>query len=157
MAPKASTLAFELSRCWRELGGILASRRLLASLSDGSDSRLTPTKVRALDVIAESGRMRVSDLAAGMSVDETTATRLVDRLEAMEVARRERDKSDRRATEVVLTPAGELLVAEVSHRRQEFFRDVLAALDPDERVELVRLTAKATQALRARSEELVSR
>jgi hypothetical protein len=42
-------------------------------------------------------------------------------------------------------------------RRAAFFRDVLAALDPDERGDLVRLTAKATAALRARSEELVAR
>ena len=91
------------------------------------------------------------------SVDETTATRLADRLEAMGVARRRRDAADRRATEVVLTPSGERLAAEMSKRRLEFFRDVLASLDPDERGELVRLTAKATAALRARSEELVAR
>ncbi len=152
-----ATLAADLSRCWRELGGILASRRLLASLSGAAGSRLTPTKLRALDLLAEAGRMRVGDLAAAMAVDETTGTRLVDRLEAMGVAARERAEDDRRATEVALTAAGRRLVADVSERRQEFFRDVLDALDPDERVELVRLTAKATEALRARSEELVAR
>lgn len=152
-----TSLASELSRDWRELGGILSSRRLLASLSAGADARLTPTKLRALDALAEGGGLRVSDLAARMSVDETTATRLADRLEAMGVARRSRDAADRRATEVVLTPSGERLAAEMSKRRLEFFRDVLASLDPDERGELVRLTAKATAALRARSEELVAR
>lgn len=149
-------LAFELSRDWRELGGILSSRRLLASLSAGADARLTPTKLRALDALADGG-LRVSDLASRMSVDETTATRLADRLEAMGVARRRRDPADRRATEVVLTRSGERLAAEMSKRRLEFFRDVLAALEPDEREELVRLTAKATAALRARTEELVAR
>ena len=48
-------------------------------------------------------------------------------------------------------------MAEVASRRQEFFRDVLEALEPDERAELVRLTAKATAALRARSDELAAR
>jgi DNA-binding MarR family transcriptional regulator len=152
-----TALASELSRDWRELGGILSSRRLLASLSAGADSRLTPTKLRALDALAEGGGLRVSDLASRMSVDETTATRLADRLEAMGVARRRRDPADRRATEVVLTPSGERLAAEMSKRRLEFFRDVLAALDPAEREELVRLTAKATAAFRARSQELVAR
>jgi len=154
---KRSALALELSRCWRELGGILASRRLLASLGGGSGLPLTPTKLRALDVLAESGGMRIGDLAAGMAVDETTATRLADRLEAMGVAARERVPDDRRATLVVLTPEGERLVADVAARRREFFRDVLEALDPDERAELVRLTAKATEALRVRSEELANR
>lgn len=154
-SPKAP--AAELSRAWRELGGILASRRLLASLGHGFDAGLTPTKLKALDLLAESGGLRIRELAAGMSVDETTATRLADRLEAMAVAKRRPDPSDRRATEVVLTPAGESIVAVLSERRLEFFRDVLTALDPDERGELVRLTAKATVALRARSEELVAR
>ena len=136
---------------------MLASRRLLASIGEPSDRRLTPTKLRALDLLAERGSLRVGDLAAGVYVDETTATRLVDRLEAMGVAVRRRAADDRRATEVVLTRRGEKLVAEMATRRQEFFRDILDALDPDERAELVRLTAKATAAMRERSEELVAR
>jgi DNA-binding MarR family transcriptional regulator len=151
------SLASELSRGWRELGSLLASRRLLASMGESSDRRLTPTKLRALDLLAERGAVRIGDLAAGVFVDETTATRLVDRLEAMSVAARRPAAGDRRGTEVVLTRSGERLVAEMAARRQEFFRDILAALDPEERVELVRLTAKATAALRERTEEPVTR
>jgi DNA-binding MarR family transcriptional regulator len=149
-----SSLAAELSRCWRELGTVLASRRLLASLSGGAAGSLTPTKLRALELLAERGPLRIGDLAAGMAVDETTATRLADRLEAMGAASRERAEDDRRATVVALTPDGQELAADAARRRQEFVRDVLATLDPDERAELVRLTEKATVALRARSEEL---
>jgi DNA-binding MarR family transcriptional regulator len=147
-------LAAQLSRSWRELGGILASRRLAAAMGLDADTRLTPTRLRALDTLAESGALRVSELADRMSVDETTGTRLADRLEAAGLARRERDPDDRRATAVVLTPAGRRIAAEMAGRRLEFFRDVLAALDPGERAELVRLTRKATAALR---EELIAR
>src|SRR5581483_4487487 len=136
-----AALADELARSWRELASILAGRRLVASLGGSAGSQLTPTKLRALDLLAEHGALRVGDLAQGMGVDETTATRLVDRLEAMGVAAREPDPLDRRATEVVLTRAGRRLIDDVVRRREQFFRDVLAALDPDERVELVRLTA----------------
>ena len=138
---------------------MLASRRLLASIGEptGTDRRLTPTKLRALDLLAERGALRVGDLAAGVYVDETTATRLVDRLEAMGVAVRRPVAGDRRGTEVVLTPGGERLVAETAERRQQFFREILAALEPEERSELVRLTAKAAVAMRERSEELVAR
>ena len=156
MARRSSTLAAELSRTWRELGGLLASRRLLASMGEPG-SRLTPTKLRALDLIAERGAIRVGDLAAGVYVDETTATRLVDRLEASGVAVRVAVPSDRRATEVVLTAKGKRLVADMAERRQEFFREKLEALDPEERTELVRLSAKATEALRERARELVAR
>src|SRR5580765_1850996 len=153
-----SSLAADLSRLWRELGTILASRRLLASLSGEAAGRLTPTKLRGLQLLAEGGgRLRIGDLAARMAVDETTATRLADRLEAMGAATRERDAADRRATVVVLTPEGERLAAEAARRHRDFVGEVLATLDPDERAELVRLTEKATGALRARSEELAAK
>ena len=157
MATGDTRLAGELSRSWRELGSILASRRLVAALGGAADSRLTPTKLRALDALAERDGTRIGDLAARLAIDETTATRLVDRLEAMGVAARQRVADDRRATAVALTREGQRIVTRMAAKRKEFFDDVLAALDPDERVELVRLTEKATVALRARHEELVAR
>ena len=150
-------LADELSQCWHELGAVLRSRRLLASLHPGLAARLTPSKLRALDVLAEHGHLRVGELADRVGIDDATATRLVDRLEEMGVASRKSDVGDRRATTVTLTKAGQEVVAGVAKQRQLFFCDVLDALEPAERAELVRLTAKAAVALRARSEELVSR
>ena len=150
-------LADELSQRWHELGSVLRSRRLLASLHPGLAAKLTPSKLRALDLLAEHGALRVGELADRVGVDDTTATRLVDRLEAMGVAERRSEAADRRATTVELTPAGEELVAGIAAQRQLFFCDVLAGLEPEERTELVRLTAKAATALRARSEELVGR
>jgi DNA-binding MarR family transcriptional regulator len=149
-------LADELSQCWHELGAVLRSRRLLASLHPGLAAKLTPSKVRALDLLAEHGGLRVGELADRVGIDDATATRLVDRLEEMGVASRKSEPGDRRATTVALTPAGEEVVAGIAKQRQLFFCDVLDALEPDERAELVRLTAKAAVALRARSEELVS-
>ena len=149
------TLASELSRCWHELGSTLVSRRLLASLHPGTSS-LTPSKLRALDALAGGG-LRVGALADRVGVDETTATRLVDRLETMGLVERQDVVDDRRATIVELTPAGDALLAEIGAQRRRFFSDVLGALEPAERVELVRLTAKAALALRSRSEELVRR
>jgi DNA-binding MarR family transcriptional regulator len=149
-------LAGELSRCWHQLGRILAGRKLLASLHEGSVAKLSPTKLRALDVLAEGGA-RVGELAAQVGVDETTATRLVDRLEALGLVERRSLPADRRVTVVGLTAAGEKLVAAVAVRRERFFCEVLSELEPDERVELVRLTAKAAGALREHSVELIAR
>ncbi len=151
----AQPLADELSQRWHELGAVLRSRKLLGALHPGS--KLTPSKLRALDLLAEHGSMRVGELADGVGVDDTTATRLVDRLEAAGLAARRSDTGDRRATTVELTSAGAELVGGIAAERQQFFRDVLAALEPRERAELVRLTAKAADALRARSAELARR
>ena len=149
-------LAGDLSRSWHDLGRVLASRRLLASLHPGAPT-LTPTKLRALDVIGEGDGVRVGELADRIGIDETTATRLVDRLETAGLAERRSAADDRRVTLVRLTHPGGVLVKEVARRRQRFFCDVLAALEPDERAELVRLTAKAAEVLRERSEELTAR
>ena len=119
--------------------------------------KLTPSKLRALDLLAHQGGMRVGELAAAVGIDDATATRLVDRLEEIGVVERRAEPGDRRATTVMLTPAGAELVKAIVAQRQQFFSDILAALNQREREELVRLTAKAAVALRARSEELVGR
>ena len=156
-AGELKLLAAELSACWRDLGAILASRRLHASLHPEVAARLTPSKLRALDLLARRGGLRIGELAEQVGVDDTTATRLVDRLEQLGVAERRGEEADRRATLVRLTPAGEQLVAGVAARRQLFFCEVLEALEPEERTQLVQLTGKAALALRARSEELAAR
>jgi DNA-binding MarR family transcriptional regulator len=150
-------LAAELATCWRELGTILASRRLHASLHPELGAKLTPSKVRALALIGESGGLRIGELADRVGVDDTTATRMVDRLEELGVAERRAAEGDRRATLVDLTDEGRALMRGVAEQRLLFFSDVLDALDPEEREQLVNLTAKAALALRARSEALVGR
>jgi DNA-binding MarR family transcriptional regulator len=158
MSPRAlRPLAAELSTCWRELGSILASRRLHSSLHPELGKKLTPSKLRGLELLAQQDGLRVGELAERVGVDDTTATRLVDRLEELGLAERRSEEGDRRAILVGLTAEGRELVAGVSAQRQQFFTDVLATLDPDERVQLVRLTEKAALALRTRSQDLVRR
>ena len=150
-------LAAELATCWRELGTILASRRLHASLHPELGSKLTPSKVRALALIGESGGLRIGELADRVGVDDTTATRMVDRLEELGLVGRRHAAEDRRATVVTLTPDGAEITAGVARQRLLFFCDVLEALEPEERAQLVQLTAKAALVLRTRTEELVAR
>ena len=89
MSPRAlRPLAAELSTCWRDLASILASRRLHASLHPELGSKLTPSKLRALELLAQHDGLRVGELADRVGVDDTTATRLVDRLEDQGLAQR---------------------------------------------------------------------
>jgi len=158
MSPRAlRPLAAELSTCWRELGSILASRRLHASLHPELGTKLTPSKLRALELLAEHDGLRVGELADRVGVDDTTATRLVDRLEELGLAERHGEDNDRRATLVELTDEGSQLISGVAAQRQRFFADILATLEPDERIQLVELTEKAALALRARRDELAAR
>ena len=108
-------------------------------------------------MIGEGGGLRIGELAARVGVDDTTATRMVDRLEELDLVERHSAADDRRATVVELTVEGRELTSNVAAQRQLFFCDVLEALAPDERAELVRLTEKAALALQERSEELARR
>jgi DNA-binding MarR family transcriptional regulator len=55
---------------------------------------------------AENERLRMADLAAGMIISRSAATRLVDRLVADGLVCREVCEADRRGTEVALTDEG---------------------------------------------------
>ena len=145
MSEDLGDLARELSRRWHDLGSALRSRRLLESLH--GDATLTPSKLRGLAVLGEADGLRIGELAERVGVDETTATRLADRLEEDGLAERRRDAADRRVTVVALTKEGRRLARAMAEQRRRFFEEVLVTLEPDERAELVRLTAKAADAL----------
>ena len=72
---------------------------------------LTGPQLWAIKVIAESGPVRVSDLAAKMYIHPATVVGIIDRLETHGMAVRMRSKEDRRVVKVDLTDAGHLLVS----------------------------------------------
>lgn len=71
--------------------------------------------------------------------------------------KRRHSDADRRSTIVAITDSGRQTIALVSEHRRTFMAEVLSALDPAERAEFVRLTAKAEEALRLRTAEVVGR
>ncbi len=150
--PSLKTLSEQLAADWEELARALLSRRLMSALTSEAGPKLSPPALHAIFVLSQS-RRRVGSLAKTLGLDESTVTRLVDRLEANGLAERRQAEDDRRAVAVELTPAGEELVARMHEHRRAFMAEVLKLLDPNEREEFVRLTAKAADALRAREQE----
>jgi len=82
---------------------------------------------------------KISELAVALSVHLSTASNLVDRLEAKALVRRQRSKEDQRIVRVYLTPAGrgvlrkapkpaEGIIPDALHRMP---RDALGRLDRD--------------------------
>jgi DNA-binding MarR family transcriptional regulator len=59
---------------------------------------------------APGGRIRMADLAGGLTLSRGGLTKLADRLEAAELLRRERVEDDGRGLYAVLTPAGERML-----------------------------------------------
>lgn len=143
--------ADELARYWLELGRRIVSRKLSSSLYPELVGKIPRGQVHALILIAEAGEPRISELAALLSLDESTVTRLVDKLEAAELAERRHSTRDRRTTSVVITDAGREIVTCAREHQRALMVEVLGALDPEERTEFIRLTAKAAEALRLRA------
>jgi MarR family transcriptional repressor of emrRAB len=81
----------------------------------------------------------VDVLAAAMRVSHSRAVRVVDRLEAAGLARRESDPSDGRRALVRLEPAGRELAERALAARARVLAQVVAGLDPGDVPALERL------------------
>jgi DNA-binding MarR family transcriptional regulator len=139
------TLAAELDTHWVEIGRFFLSRKLRADLRREPSGELSPVQRHALALLGEEP-MRIRDLAERLGLAESSATRLVDRLEALGLARRRADTEDRRSVQVQLTASGRARARAVARRRRAYLVELLRRLEPDERVELVRLFAKIAAA-----------
>jgi DNA-binding MarR family transcriptional regulator len=109
-----------------------------------ADLELTPNDARALSSLDEETGRTMRELANDWSIDASTATWIVDRLEAKGLAQRRAHPTDRRVKLVGLTPAGvhkrrELLIGtytappellELRESELEALRDAAAKLPP---------------------------
>ena len=125
MQPDAdrSDVADALLRASRALVGVAA--RSLADVDE-----VTLPQFRALVVLSSRGATAMTDLAHALDVHPTTATRLCDRLVDKGLIRREQGIDDRRATEIVLTTAGQKLVGRVTNRRRRDLEAIADRMEP---------------------------
>ena len=121
----ADQLFAELARRLRAEAGISSTAMMVLATIDGLGGRSTP---------AEIGRHVVVSSAA--------ITSLIDTNEKHGYVRRAPDAVDRRRTWVGLTPEGRALVDRLLPGVHQVETDVMGALAPAERLELLRLLAK---------------
>lgn len=98
---------------------------------------------------AENGSLRSSELADHAKVSRATITGLLDTMEKAGLISRAADPHDRRAFNVKITPKGEKLLAAVQPQLMAWTQDILSALSPHERTQLVKLLRKTQQAFAA--------
>jgi DNA-binding MarR family transcriptional regulator len=108
---------------------------------------LTPRQAHAVAELGESGPIRMKPLADRLGVTTGTLTILADRLENLGLIRRVPDPSDRRATTILLTDAGEGVFHRHRDHHQGLAREFLASLEAEEADTLVRLLAKVSAVL----------
>lgn len=93
-------------------------RRVLVAITQAADRRLEPdglthTQWGPLFMLRNSRASTVAELARELQTDPGAMTRLLDRLEAKGLCRRERSTDDRRVVRIALTPEGNAAASRV--------------------------------------------
>lgn len=109
----------------------------LRSLS-ASPVEVTLSQHRLLVLLAAGGGRTIGSLGTGLGIDQSNASRLVDRLVRLGLVLRERSATDGRAVVAVLTPGGRAVLDAVTASRRRELAGLLADLTPAERRAAVR-------------------
>lgn len=93
-------------------------RRVLVAITQAADRRLEPdglthTQWGPLFMLRNCRASTVAELARELQTDPGAMTRLLDRLEAKGLCRRDRSTEDRRVVRIALTPEGDAAAARV--------------------------------------------
>jgi DNA-binding MarR family transcriptional regulator len=116
--------------------------RLMAAASDDVDSATQ----MLLRTVASDGPMRASALAASVQSDLSTVSRQVASLVTRGLLERRADQVDGRANLLVVTDAGQAMLAEHGRARLAFFEQVLDGWTPEERGQFTHLLERFTAA-----------
>lgn len=121
---------------------------ILASATSGIiDPRLEAGDVDTLVHISSTGESRMSEIAAGLQIVPSTATRAVDRLVERGLATRRRDANDGRVVRISLTDDGLRVQAIARYGRHAFAARLLERFDPDDQDAIAALMPRLALAL----------
>lgn len=114
---------------------------------------LSPAQVTALELVTTKPSWRMHELAAGLGVDQSTATRTVGPLVGLELVTRELDPADRRCVVVAATAAGRRVSRTIAERRRTAMREVVGRMAPERRLLLAELLEEYVDASLAWEQE----
>ncbi len=97
---------------------------------------LTPSRLSALATIAACEPLPVGELAKRMGVSTPTVSHIVDALNKQGLIARQQDPHDRRVCRLVVSEAGDELLAELGRRTTGYLADRIHQLSPAERTAL---------------------
>jgi len=103
-----------------------------------------------LSEVAKKPGLRVTELARAMSIHQSTASNLIERLEREGHIERRRDPADQRVVRLFLTPAARRAVAKAPGPPEGVLPDALKRLSTEDLVALGKHLFKLTSLLRVR-------
>ena len=98
---------------------------------------VTVAQHRVLVLLAARGDLTIGDLADGLGVNPSNATRYCDRLQRLGLVHRARSVEDGRMVQVRLTQEGQALVTAVTERRRQEIDQVLERMTGPDAVRVV--------------------
>lgn len=107
---------------------------------------LTPVQYAALSAIRDHPGIDQATVAGLVAYDRATLGKVIDKLDARGLVRRETSRVDRRAKELTLTETGMALLEEACPHVAALQDDIVGGLDAEEQKTLLRLMQKATLA-----------
>lgn len=120
---------------------VLTASRVLVAVSAESlaavQETVTVTQFRTLVVLQMRGEINLKWLAEELSINPSTALRMVDKLETAGLVSRRDKPGDRREVRLALTTRGARLVEQVTDRRRDAIARIVTNLPARSRGELI--------------------
>ena len=110
-----------------------------------SEHDLRPAQFSALAIIEQNPGLMQADLARALTIEPPQVVPLLNKLESRALAVRVRCKPDKRSYGIFLSKPGETLLKTLKEIAAQSDLDATAALDGEERAELLRLLKKVYQ------------
>ncbi len=124
---------------------VLTASRLLVAVSARSiaavDDSITLAQFRTLVVLDSRGPLKLTALAEHLSVNPSTATRMVDRLAAADLVVRQASPTSKRELVLGLSTEGKRVVQTATRRRRAEIRKIVARMPEGTRAGLVEALA----------------
>ncbi|MFK0244117.1 MarR family winged helix-turn-helix transcriptional regulator [Amycolatopsis azurea] len=129
---------------------VLTASRLLVAISaesiESAGDAVTLPQFRLLVILQTRGPLRQVDLAEHLGVTSSTASRMVDRLVAVDMVDRQHSTVSRREIVLALTREGARVVRQVTTRRRKEIAKIVAKMPDEARHGLVDVLTAFAQA-----------
>ncbi len=104
--------------------------------------KITPEQYWLLMRLKKAGTLKVSELAQGLGITNSSATIATKRLEKLGLVSRVRQQSDERVVALSLTPEGVAALEQWSDEKREALTELISPLTAKEQEQLLRLLEK---------------
>ncbi len=117
---------------------------------------ITLPMLSAMECLARSGACPMHEVAQFLDISRPSATALINRLLAQQLARREHDAKDRRIVRVTLSPKGRKVLTDIWSQKKRTLIDVFGQIAPAQRTQYLQTLEQVVGILAAQSKPSIA-